>query len=82
MESKQPGGKPNEHERPDVDRDPPAGGAPDQARHEARRTDQRADRIGSLLPERAAEDEPERWGDRAEDSDAWYLNEMPPHHGS
>lgn len=41
------------------------------------------DTIGPLLPDRAAEDDPERWGDRdrVEDVDQRYLDEVPPHHG-
>ncbi|MFD2079053.1 hypothetical protein [Actinopolymorpha cephalotaxi] len=48
------------------------------------RTDRRADAIGPLLPDRAGEDDPERWGDRdgsEDDADRRLRDEVPPHHG-
>ncbi|SDR70086.1 hypothetical protein SAMN04489717_0141 [Actinopolymorpha singaporensis] len=49
-----------------------------------RRSGRRADAIGPLLPDRAAEDDPERWGDRdgsEDDADRRLRDEVPPHHG-
>ncbi len=49
-----------------------------------RRAGPNADAIGPLLPDRAAEDDPERWGDRdrsEDDADRRLRDEVPPHHG-
>lgn len=43
-------------------------------------------KIGALLPDRAAEDDPRTWGDERgdergdENDDARFLDELPPHH--
>ncbi|MBM7785511.1 hypothetical protein [Tenggerimyces flavus] len=34
-----------------------------------------------VLPDRAAEDDPESWGDRSDEDDRRILDEVPPHHG-
>ena len=34
---------------------------------------------GPLLPERAAEDDPRRWGDAEEDLGEWMKSQRPPH---
>ncbi|MET9023370.1 hypothetical protein ABZV93_25695 [Actinopolymorpha sp. NPDC004070] len=49
-----------------------------------RPTRRSADAIGPLLPDRATEDDPERWGDRdgsEDDADRRLRDEVPPHHG-
>lgn len=41
-----------------------------------------AHKIGTLLPDRAREDDPRTWGDERgdENDDARFLDELPPHH--
>ncbi|MGH3486354.1 MAG: LLM class flavin-dependent oxidoreductase [Actinopolymorphaceae bacterium] len=39
-------------------------------------------RIGPLLPDRAGEDDPTSWGDRADDPDERLRADVPPHHGA
>jgi hypothetical protein len=34
-----------------------------------------------VLPDRAAEDDPESWGDRPDEDERRILDEVPPHHG-
>jgi hypothetical protein len=36
---------------------------------------------GGVLPTKAAEDDPRRWGDADEDHDAWLKEQKPPHWG-
>jgi hypothetical protein len=36
---------------------------------------------GGLLPTKAAEDDPRRWGDADDDHDAWLKEQKPPHWG-
>jgi hypothetical protein len=37
--------------------------------------------IGGILPTKAAEDDPRRWGDADDDHDAWLKEQKPPHWG-
>jgi hypothetical protein len=34
-----------------------------------------------ILPTKAAEDDPRRWGDAEDDHDAWLKEQKPPHWG-
>jgi hypothetical protein len=36
---------------------------------------------GGILPTKAAEDDPRRWGDADDDHDAWLKEQKPPHWG-
>lgn len=76
--------RPEPSDVPEPGDDTPEPGAPPTRRPAewAGRNQPRLDRIGSLLPDRAAEDDPERWGDRSDESDARYLRDVPPHHGN
>lgn len=48
-----------------------------------RRAAERAAGPGGVLPNKAAEDDPRRWGDQAGsyDHDAWLQEQKPPHWG-
>jgi hypothetical protein len=56
---------------------------PQQAEPQQDRRKHRATKPGPLLPNKAAEDDPRRWGDRAADydHDAWLREQRPPHWG-
>ncbi|MEQ4210145.1 hypothetical protein [Actinopolymorpha sp. B9G3] len=63
------------HERDDRS-DPEPGG------QRVTRSSVSPDRIGPLLPARAAEDDPASWGDRGDDDDERLRADVPPHHGA
>ena len=71
-------------ERPEdrvEDREP----RPDQeaAKETSRRSEAQAAVSGGVLPNKAAEDDPRRWGDQPDnyDHDAWLQEQKPPHWG-
>jgi hypothetical protein len=61
----------------------PAGPAPEEGQDEDRVRGQEQEQAGAggILPTKAAEDDPRRWGDADEDHDAWLKEQKPPHWG-
>ncbi|MEQ7125656.1 hypothetical protein ABN034_14180 [Actinopolymorpha sp. B11F2] len=56
--------------------------APEPGGQRVTRSSVSPDRIGPLLPARAAEDDPASWGDRGDDDDERLRADVPPHHGA
>jgi hypothetical protein len=48
---------------------------------EPRPHDTESDPFGEVLPEQSRDDEPDAWGDLADDDDQRLRDEVPPHHG-
>lgn len=57
--------------------------APEASGEKARRAATPVTVPGGVLPNKAAEDDPRRWGDRPDsyDHDAWLQEQKPPHWG-
>ena len=59
------------------------GAAQEAARETSRRSEAQATVPEGVLPNKAAEDDPRRWGDQPDnyDHDAWLQEQKPPHWG-
>ena len=70
-------------ERPDTEPGAPVGEAPDGGSAAVPAPAASSAVAAGVLPNKAAEDDPRRWGDRTEssDHDSWLQEQKPPHWG-